>query len=146
MKSPRNRRPRAPSSVLAALGTLQLGALGLLLRGDFMDSLPNYYLYIVTFISGVGIWPVIIFSLLILLMAWPVIIFSLLILPLAWPVIIFSLLILPLAWIAKGTIQAAEDSEEHESCSSNLHFGIVLNNKTHYASFLQISAFIGKEF
>ena len=44
MKSPRNRRPRAPSSVLAALGTLQLGALGLLLRGDFMDSLPNYYI------------------------------------------------------------------------------------------------------
>ena len=44
MKSPRYRRPRAPSSVLAALGTLQLGALGLLLRGDFMDSLPNYYL------------------------------------------------------------------------------------------------------
>ena len=44
MKSPRNRRPRAPSSVLAALGTLQLGALGLLLRGDFMDSLPNLYL------------------------------------------------------------------------------------------------------
>ena len=43
MKSPRNRRPRDPSSVLAALGTLQLGALGLLLRGDFMDSLPNYY-------------------------------------------------------------------------------------------------------
>ena len=35
---------RAPSSVLAALGTLQLGALGLLLRGDFMDSLPNYYI------------------------------------------------------------------------------------------------------
>ena len=43
MKSPRNRRPRAPSSVLAALGTLQLGALGLLLRVDFMDSLSNYY-------------------------------------------------------------------------------------------------------
>ena len=41
MKSPRNRRPRAPSSILAALGTLQLGALGLLLRGD---SLPNYYI------------------------------------------------------------------------------------------------------
>ena len=46
MKSPRNRRPRAPSSVLAALGTLQLGALGLLLRGDFMDSLPNLYLVV----------------------------------------------------------------------------------------------------
>ena len=44
MKSPRNRRPRAPSSVLATLGTLQLGALGLLLRVDFMDSLSNYYL------------------------------------------------------------------------------------------------------
>ena len=36
-----NRRPRA---VLAALGTLQLGTLGLLLRVDFMYSLPNYYL------------------------------------------------------------------------------------------------------
>ena len=43
-QSPRNRRPRAPSSVLATLGTLQLGALSLLLRVDFMDSLPNYYL------------------------------------------------------------------------------------------------------
>ena len=77
---------------------------------------------------------------------WPVIISSLLILLLVWSAIVFSLLIQPLAWIAKGTFQAAEDSEEHESCSSNLHFGIVLNNNTHYAAFPQISAFIGKEF
>ena len=79
---------------------------------------------IVTIFSGVGI------------------LFSLLIQPLVWPVIVFSLLIRPLAWIAKGTFQAAEDSEEHESCSSNLHFGIVLNNIIHYASFPQASAFI----
>ena len=35
--------PRALSSVLATLGTLQLRALGLLICIDFMDSLSNYY-------------------------------------------------------------------------------------------------------
>ena len=44
MKSTRIRRPRALSSVLAALGTLQPRALGLLIRVDFIDSLSNYYL------------------------------------------------------------------------------------------------------
>ena len=62
-----------------------------------------------------------------------------------WPVIIFSLLILPLVPPAKGTFQAAEDSEEHESCSSNLHFGIVLNNNTMHPS-PRYLLFIGKEF
>ena len=36
----------------------------------------------------------------------------------------FALLTLSLAWIAKGTLQAAEDSKEHES-RSKLHFEIV---------------------
>ena len=44
MKSTRIRRPRALSSVLAALGTLQPRALGLLIRVDFIDSLSNYYI------------------------------------------------------------------------------------------------------
>ena len=41
-KSTRIRRPRALSSVLAALGTLQPRVLGLLIRVDFIDSLSNY--------------------------------------------------------------------------------------------------------
>ena len=37
-------RPRALSSVLVTLGTLQLRPLGLLICIDFIDSLSNYYL------------------------------------------------------------------------------------------------------
>ena len=45
MKSMRIRRPRALSSVLAALGMLQPRALSLLIRVDFIDLLSNYYVY-----------------------------------------------------------------------------------------------------
>ena len=43
MGSTRFRNPPAPSSVLAALGTLQLGAVGFLNRVDPLVSASNYY-------------------------------------------------------------------------------------------------------
>ena len=43
-ESMRIRRPRALSSVLATLETLQPRALGLLIRVDFTDSLSKYYI------------------------------------------------------------------------------------------------------
>ena len=51
MKSTRIRRPRALSSVLAALGTLQPRALGLLIRVDFIDSLSNYYVLVLSVVA-----------------------------------------------------------------------------------------------
>ena len=82
-------------------------------------------LYISSIITliGVGLWPVIKFALLTHSLngvgIWHVMKFALLTHSLngvgIWPVIKLAQLVLLLAWIAKGTLQAAEDSKDHES-------------------------------